>query len=124
MTHQSLLLPASVDDTSLGLEPCSGRHRSSRTALQHPSSETIWRPVKPCFSLFMLSQVTCPVSRLARDACGLPGAQRLHVRRAGDLLVVTEADDLHCPGKSLFAARLVDFATLSLFTRLSLVLGT
>ena len=120
MTHLSFPSPASARDHDEMCQPRGGLGSPGAACRCSTSEETVWRPVKPHLCLFMLSQVTCPVNRLARDVSGLPDAQRLHVRRAGDLLVVTEADDLHCTGKSLFATRLVDFATLSLF-RMTLV---
>lgn len=60
-------------------------------------------------SIFMRNTVACPACRLHQTATGRKSAERLHVRITGTEMVVTEADDLHRPGRSIRCERILSF---------------
>lgn len=78
----------------------------------------LW-PRRGRLAIFMVNRIGCPVCRMAAEACGRVVAQRLHVVLTGDTLVVTEADNLHNPGRSLCGRRILDGAHALTFRLLS-----
>jgi hypothetical protein len=65
--------------------------------------------------MFMHNVITCHACHLMQSFAANTGARSLHVAVSGDRLVVTEADDLHAPGRSLSAQRIMDLADVSVF---------
>ena len=99
------------------------RHRAGATPARLLASSVVrtrsqpvsWSPTRPEFTMFMRHEITCPACRMARQAAGLDVSIRLHVRRSGDLLTITEANDLHRPGCSLVATQLSEFRSVGLY---------
>ena len=59
-------------------------------------------------AMFMRNAITCPVCQMAAEAAGASIAGRLHVVLVGKTLIVTEADDLHQPGRWLCGERVME----------------
>ncbi len=74
---------------------------------------------EPHFALFMMPTTICAACRLLQQAGAQPVRHRLHVRRDGNLLTITDATDLHRAGPPLFAMHVRDFSKHSLFRMLS-----
>jgi hypothetical protein len=70
-----------------------------------------WRPVNECFAIFMHLIPNCPVCRLMQTVNGNQSGRRLHVIVTGEYLLVTEADDLHRPGRTLNGRRVRGLST-------------
>jgi hypothetical protein len=65
--------------------------------------------------MFMRNTVSCPACALLQPFRTAAAAHFLHVVVSGDHLVVTEADDLHAPGRSLSALRIMELADLTVY---------
>jgi hypothetical protein len=78
-----------------------------------------WRPVNECFAIFMHLMPKCPVCRLMQTVNGRQTGRRLHVVVTGDYLVVTEADDLHRPGRTLNGRRVRGLSTGAVYELMS-----
>lgn len=66
-------------------------------------------------SVFMGNRVRCGACRAIRELIGGPLVRRLHVVVGGDEIAVTEADDLHNPGRTLSGRRILDGGRSSVF---------
>lgn len=60
-------------------------------------------------SLFMRNSITCAACRLKPIAAGRRSAERLHVSITATEMIVTEADDLHQPGRSIRCEQMLSF---------------
>lgn len=84
------------------------------TSANH-SADQIDQPTSPAElwigerSLFMRNMLSCPACRLQQTATGRNGVERLHVRVTDTYMVVTVADDLHQPGRSVYCERMLSF---------------
>ena len=117
MQDPTVILSGAQPDVPVGHQlaaTCVSTLRPKRAA-----SRLEWQPVRPNFSLFMTNRVRCSACRLALEARGRGPTQRMYVRLAGDLLAVTEADDLHRPGRSMFATHTLDFGQVTLYLMLT-----
>lgn len=107
--------------TRLPLDRITGR--AAQIGRKAPTAGTSAAPrplsVEPEFALFMMTTTKCPACRLLQQAAGLPVSHRIHVRRAGDLLTITDAEDLHQVGVPLIARHAIDFPGLAMFRMLS-----
>lgn len=83
--------------------------------LGHPSLD---------FTTFMTVEASC-ISGGQSEPAEAKGSsvQRLHVRRSGNLLIITEADDLHTASSFLVARHLSDVAGYSVYQLLSQLPG-
>lgn len=68
-----------------------------------PYVPVVWRPTDVQRSLFMVSELPCPMCGLMAAMTGRPKHHRWHVHMSGDALTITEADDVHNPGLSYYA---------------------
>ena len=75
--------------------------------------------VDPDLTLFMQTTSKCAACRTLQQASGVSINRRLHVRRAGDLLFMTVADDLHCVGLPLVARRVTELPGMTLYQLLA-----
>jgi len=88
----------------------------SAIAAARPANRVLrWQPVQPELTLFMSDRTTCTVCQWAREAAGLPRDRRLHVKLSGNILTVTEIEDLHRPGRRLIAAHCDCVGTLKVY---------
>ena len=78
-----------------------------------------WRSPRHDFVMFMHNATNCHACRLMQSFGANIVARSLHVAVAGNRLVVTEADDLHVPGRSLSAQWIMDLASVSVYRLLS-----
>jgi hypothetical protein len=65
--------------------------------------------------MFMHNAITCHACHLLQTFEGNIVARSLYVAVSGNHLVVTEADDLHVPGRSLCAQRIMDLASVTVY---------
>lgn len=77
------------------------------------------RTTEPTYALFMTTTTKCPACRLLQQAAGLPVSRRIHVRRSGEFLIITDAEDLHRPGLPLIAKHAVDIPGMAMFQLVS-----
>lgn len=68
-------------------------------------TRTRCREVNPTFTLFMQTTTKCAACRLLQEGAGLPTSHRIHVRRSGKVLIITDADNLHDVGPPLIAVQ-------------------
>ncbi|MFV0294941.1 MAG: hypothetical protein ACK5JT_02340 [Hyphomicrobiaceae bacterium] len=91
------------------------RYLESRNIPADPHDPGVWRPVEKTRVFFMRVLEHCPACRvLHSNTTSLPSGL-LHVVLSNDRLIVTEADDLHQPGRVLSGVVVVDNARLSIF---------
>ena len=74
-----------------------------------------WLPVQTEFSVFMSNETHCPACRLGNAVGMSMSASRLHVRRSGAMLFVTEADDLHDLGRCIQARHAMQLPAMTLY---------
>jgi hypothetical protein len=65
--------------------------------------------------MFMRNSVSCPACALLQPFRAAAATHFLHVVVSGDHLVVTEADDLHAPGRSVSALRITELADVTVY---------
>ncbi len=82
-----------------------------------------WQPAETAFTVFMTNHVTCPVCLISRTVGVSALATRLHVRRVGLILTITEADDLHNPGRLLQAQFATELPTQTIYQLLNCPVG-
>lgn len=63
---------------------------------------------RAALSIFMSNKIRCAACRTIQDLSGKPAPRRLHVLIGADEIAVTEADDLHNPGRTLSGRRILD----------------
>lgn len=90
--------PTGVDCRSTPLACIDGRDWGAP-----PDDRRGWRPRNDSFVTFMQRTLTCPDCLQRHDARRHTGC--LHVVGSGAFLVLTDADDLHNPGRSLCARK-------------------
>lgn len=115
-------LSTAVKIPSAAAPPAETRHQPSGVTTRRrfaPLDERQrWRPVSRDFAVFVENHASCPACRLARQTGAVGSARRFHVIRSGDLLAVTDADDLHDPGGTIFARHIMDTDGHALFRML------
>lgn len=70
-------------------------------------------------SMFMENAISCPTCRTVQGLGGKPASRRLHVVIGEDDIAVTEADDLHNPGRTLCGRRILHGSNGIVFRLLS-----
>ena len=74
-----------------------------------------WVPMDDDFVMFMSDGRECQVCRHSHDERGRAPQLCLHIRKAGDILAITHACNLHEPGEFIIARRMAVWPKQSLY---------
>lgn len=71
------------------------------------------------FVTFMQNRTKCDGCQVLATAGGVRRSERLHIVLSSDYIVVTEAEDLHAPGRTISGRRIAEFPEVTIFRLLA-----